>query len=352
MVQFPPTALNYLIYSLFWFIGLILLIVLYRRNRIKACFSILIAFFFMVFNGLFLSLAYIFQLNVFLAMSVLSFQFAFIFESRFFDLIWYDRLGTTRTGIVMATFSLNLYLICNPSSYTTLIQEGYEIPKFTPVVTIFVLIPMGIALLFAFHWLIICHKKAPPRFATKLRRIIYATLIMGPLGLIALFIWRNYIICTIIEDSGTILWVLMLLKDPQILYILPFSVDRLIVIDKESGLPIFCYDWVSSQIQDILIGGLLQALQQISFEALEKGFINEIKLDKGVLLIQDGEKSIAGLVSSKSSNFLHGSLKNFLSDFEKKFCGEKYDPTHADKFSEANQLIKTYFGNIPLRIDE
>lgn len=109
---------------------------------------------------------------------------------------------------------------------------------------------------------------------------------------------------------------------PGIRWILPFKIYRLVVIRADNGIAVYDHQWQETEIDESLLGGLLNALSDLSKEVLSMGEIDRMRLDLGWLLIQRGDRVVVGLVTSKASSYLLGRLRVFTSSFEKVFKKE------------------------------
>ncbi len=154
----------------------------------------------------------------------------------------------------------------------------------------------------------------------------------------------NYLITVAIF----VLLIVLAIRNPQLLCILPFRVDRLLVIYNNSGLPLFDHQFSKQKVDEVLFSGLIQGLQQMSIEVLQKGQIRQIILDSGVLTFQKKELYTVGLLASRSSQILAQSFSSFTSAFEKQFLKE-LQQFNGDRsvFEKADRLIQDYFDNIP-----
>ena len=140
--------------------------------------------------------------------------------------------------------------------------------------------------------------------------------------------------------------VIIIYRTPQFMYILPFRVDRLIIIETPGGIPIYNYFWQEEEdtSDELLLAGLLQAVQHLSFEVFAMGELREIRLEKGILLIHREENITVGLVSTISTSY----LRTNLALFTQKFAQEYRDMLQTDlyDFENAEDIIKDYFSEI------
>jgi hypothetical protein len=81
-------------------------------------------------------------------------------------------------------------------------------------------------------------------------------------------------------------------NEPKLVFILPFKAYRLLVINSESGIPLFKYDWDKDVVNEDLFSGLMMGISAFVKETIGKGALKEIHLDQAVLLIEKNEKVI------------------------------------------------------------
>jgi hypothetical protein len=149
---------------------------------------------------------------------------------------------------------------------------------------------------------------------------------------------------------GTITLTYAIIKEPKLFYILPFTVYRILVKDKE-GFPLFDHDWSESDISEIMFSGFINAVQLMSEEVMNIGGLVDINLEEGMLIVHESKFITVGLVTSKSSKLLRDALVNFSKDFEQQFERElKQKVRDTSKYENAYFLIDKYFSNFPFRI--
>jgi hypothetical protein len=124
---------------------------------------------------------------------------------------------------------------------------------------------------------------------------------------------------------GGLLIVLPFSYQPQLLYILPFKVVRLSVIN-ENGLPLFIHSWKKDRdrADEVLFSGMMLGISTILNESLKTGNVREIVLAESKLLIITDDKYsvIFVLQCTRSSKSLHDALSLFADEFIETF--EKY----------------------------
>jgi hypothetical protein len=157
-------------------------------------------------------------------------------------------------------------------------------------------------------------------------------------------------IARLIEAVGAVIQTSILSRYEQLFYVLPFKTQRLIVVGTRNGISLYTHDWLKSDIIDEdLFSSILQGMSLIVNESLKKGKFQEIKMEKGVLLIShDATHPIACvLIASKSSQVLHDGLATFARKFVKKYEPYLNQPENLDIFHDASELVQECFPFIP-----
>lgn len=207
-----------------------------------------------------------------------------------------------------------------------------------------------------FLWSYQTWRKAPPKFTrlatwlllgSTLFSIVTALMYaMG--GVIKIFNSLAFFI----NGIGAFITIIVILKDPKIIYILPFTAYRIIVIDTNEGIALYRYDWADiGKVEENIFSMLLQAVGSVLDEILKKGEVREIQMDRAVLLIQhDKRVPIASvLVTSKPTKSLRYGLRTFNDEFISKFYTEGIDFHEVSKFKDASILVEKIFDFVPER---
>ncbi len=205
----------------------------------------------------------------------------------------------------------------------------------------------------SFYWGLKTWLNAP--FLIKREALIFflGTVINGPLTVIIyLFYYWNPIFILFAYATtglGILLLCLGIIKEPKLLYILPFTVNRLVVRDRE-GNPLFDHDWSRSSLSESIFPGFLNAVQLMSEEVINLGGLLDIKLEEGIFTLYESELISVGLVASKYSILLRECVVQFTRDFEQKFERElKRQVKDIAQYEGAFELIEKYFSNFPYK---
>ena len=173
------------------------------------------------------------------------------------------------------------------------------------------------------------------------------TAIMYALGT---FIRTFNSIAFIIHSVGAITNIIVILKDPRIIYILPFKAYRILVVDTNASIALYKYDWAKvGKLEETMFSMMLQAIGNVLDDILKKGEVQEIQMDRAVLLIHhDKTYSIASiLIASKSSKSLRYGLKRFNEKFVNVFQTQLDGERKVGMFEETRALVDNVFDYVP-----
>ncbi len=205
-------------------------------------------------------------------------------------------------------------------------------------------------LLFLFIFLIQSTLKAPKYLKRIAITLTITTVVLGSLSLIfsGIFLGIGFFLSGIYAAIMNLILVFVLVKNPELLYILPYKVHRLMVIHSKTGISIYDHQFSVSEIDRDLLAGLLSALKQMSLEVLKHGELEEIKFSQGILIFVKAPRITIGLITSKSSKYLRDSLKKFALAFENRYSKILIqNAIDLNQFESAIELIEFFFGNIP-----
>jgi len=169
-------------------------------------------------------------------------------------------------------------------------------------------------------------------------------------GLGSIFLFFNGI-AFISNAIGVLIIVVSMIKEPKLMNILPFKVQSLTVIDANSGIIMFKKNWMKEKnvVNDDLLSAVIQGFSNIFDNVINIGKIEEIHLNKAILLIAQKEKYpvLFALIATKSSKALRSSLDNFANKFLKEFKEFLDNPNEVAQFSTAKRFIEEIFYFIP-----
>jgi len=205
------------------------------------------------------------------------------------------------------------------------------------------------------YWGIITWANAPFLIKKEANQFLIAASFMVVRVMINLLVYVHPIwilAVNIVFAAGVIVLTLVITNEPKILFVFPFTLNRILVRDK-NGYLLFDHDWSKSKISEQVFTGFLNAIQLMSNEVVNLGGVLDIDLKEGILMIHESQYVSVGLASSKSSKFLRNSLTHFIEDFENMFEHNlKEGIVDPKRYESAYLLIDKYFANFPIRLIE
>ncbi|MFW9952160.1 MAG: hypothetical protein ACFFKA_18720 [Candidatus Thorarchaeota archaeon] len=270
----------------------------------------------------------------------------------FIDLVRKEHVNTITFTILIITLFFLIFFSFYPGGMIVIPDYGVNSIGLLRVIQI---VWLGYYVLFYFNWIFQTWRKAP----RELKRIttylllgsILFSLVTAVMYTLGAFIRTFNPIGFIMHSIGAIITVIVLWKEPKIIYILPFKAYRILVLDTGAGIALFKHDWAKlKNIEENIFSMVLQAVGNVLNEVLKKGEIREIQLERAVLLIQHDEKfPIASIIiASKSSKALKFSLKIFHEKFISRFKNDLKNLHDVSKFVEANNIVNDIFDFVPI----
>jgi hypothetical protein len=205
-----------------------------------------------------------------------------------------------------------------------------------------------------FLWSLQTWRKSPSEYKRTAMWVLVGTIVYSIVALIFYavggFIKLFNSIAFLSNGVGVLITIIVVLKEPKVIYILPFTAYRILVIDTHGGTALFRYDWADiGKVEENIFSALLQSVANILDDILKKGEVREIQMDRAILLIQHNKKyPIASvLVSSKSSKSLRYALRNFNEEFISNFYRDENDFFEVSQFESAKSLVGKIFDFVP-----
>ena len=205
-----------------------------------------------------------------------------------------------------------------------------------------------------FTWSYQTWRKAPNKLRTLVTWLLFGSILFSIVSAL-LYAVGSFLrifnsIALFINGIGAFITIVVILKDPKIIYILPFKAYRILVVNTNEASSLFKYDWAGlGEVEENIFTMVLQAVGSVLDEILKKGEVREIHLDRAVLLIQHNKiYPIASvLVTSRSTKSLRYGLKKFNEQFISKFYSDQEDLYEVSRFEQANKLVEVIFDFVP-----
>jgi hypothetical protein len=268
-----------------------------------------------------------------------------------------ETLSISKMSFAFGLGFVGIYLVFQPNSFEIVLESGYQTIIWTGDFEIIGILMVLFPLALAFFWGLEILINSPQKLRKNSKIFFLGITLVSPINfLLYLFTYINPIFILFADITlciGMVIITYIIIKDPKILYILPFKAYSIVVVHRPGGFPLFYHYWAEPNIDQDLFTCVLTAVEKMTTEVLLKGGMNGINLDDGVLKLEKGDKIIVGLLASKSSKFLRDCLIEFTEEFEKKFA-DQLNQTQLlmQSFDSAYELINRTFAYIPSRINE
>jgi hypothetical protein len=270
----------------------------------------------------------------------------------FIDLIKKERVSSVKLSILFLIEIMLFILYFIPGNMQ--IVPGYGIHNVGPLRVLQVIFLVYYVLVY-FSWSYLTWKRAPKELKKLVNFLLFGSILFSFVtafmyslgGIVKIFNAIGFIT----HSLGALFTIIVIWKDPRIIYILPFKAYRILVVDTNAGTGLFKYDWAELKaVDENIFSMVLQAVGSILDEVLKKGEIREIKMDQAVLLIQHEKKSPVAsvLVTSKSSKSLKYGLKKFNSEFIETFQSQFDGLYEVSRFRDAKKIVERIFDFIPI----
>ncbi|MBA7526912.1 hypothetical protein ES705_19083 [subsurface metagenome] len=325
-----------------------------RTKKIRSLFFIRMSLIFMVLYFVFDLLA-----NLFLSTTLARLYPIMLFPTTMFFIIGINFMikETINSIILILAFGAGVllcYLAFQPDAVGFEFEWGYL--TVNPVGMFEVLEDFLVFLLLipVFYWGLKTWLNVPVLIRKEALIFFIGIIIATPItaGVFIFYYWDpSFILYSDITLSlGVFIMCIAIFLEPKLLYILPFTVYRIVVKDNE-GYPLFDHDWSESGIGEPIFTGFINAVQLMSEEVMKIGGLVNIDLTEGILILNESEYITVGLVASKSSRLLRNALTGFTKDFEVTFQRNlKKSIRDKKEYATAYSLIEKYFSNFPSKL--
>ncbi len=248
------------------------------------------------------------------------------------------------------------YLAFQPGSVIQVVEMGYLKLEWTGLFQIIAIFFELVNIFYIFYWGLRTWNNAPYSIKRDANQFFIGILFLCIISVLFYFLNFWIPILIIFSDGciaiGLLIIAFAIVREPKLLYILPFTLNRLLVKDR-NGFPLYDYDWSESNVNETLFTGFINAIQVMSTEIIKLGGVVDVNLKEGILILHDSEYITVGIVASKSSKLLKNALSQFIRDFEFKFLKELEESIiDMTAYASAVELIEKYFSNFPIRIKQ
>ncbi|MCY3414556.1 MAG: hypothetical protein INQ03_23105 [Candidatus Heimdallarchaeota archaeon] len=273
-----------------------------------------------------------------------------------FDLMVDDKISTSRFAILMMLIGILLYdLFLHDQTAENIYQNGdksFIVTGNYRIILAIVAIYAGGVFVFNSYRIM---KQSPQTLRGYAQINFIGSLLFAviPALIFALEI-NNYIPGIDIATSviGLVVSAWALNKRPQLFYVLSFSTYKLSVIQSDSGISLFSYNWNDGLfVDDLLFSSIIEGIKGFTDEVLNAGLLESFNLQKGKLMLThtDDQQYYFVLFASRESVMLRNALELFKKDFIDTYKPSKLDTkTVVDivQYERADKLVKKAFSFI------
>ena len=152
---------------------------------------------------------------------------------------------------------------------------------------------------------------------------------------------------------GAIITTYTLIYAPQLAFILPFSLERLLIIDSHNGMSIFTREFHARETEfpEAVFSGFMKSIGNLFEYTLNSGKVRQILLENTTLLVKSSSNSplFAVIIADKASPSLIKSLDAFTKKlFSDQRIAEDYTySTVLNDYFFINDYVEDYFSFIP-----
>jgi hypothetical protein len=201
------------------------------------------------------------------------------------------------------------------------------------------------------YWLHALYRRAP----AELKRSASFAMVGGMLVLASMLVllaaypsgassgdYFGFFIALLILNAGFLSFIWQFYKHPELGFLLPYRVMRMMVFNPANGIPIYTYTWDEKLANEDIFSGMLQAIASVMHESINMAQLREIILDNSVLIIERHPNLPLAfvLICSKSTRMLRSALNLFESKFIAEFHGILSESvTNLAPFQAADRFI-------------
>ncbi len=356
-------ALNWAIavWSLFaaagiWFLMFLFGLIAYKKQKYSHLLVLVLSLLFSVFTNLVRAFAVLFESPTLGIIADSLMIPSSVVVLCFLDLIMSDTIRPRTILFVTIITTLILRAFFDPNVITFMpIPDGtkYLLEDWGLAIPV-VLLMFGVVArgaMLSFQML----KKSPKTLKIYPRIFLIGMFLVAPIAGILFIIGLTDLIYTggiwVISALGVMIIFLAFAKEPKLAFILPFTIYKLAVMDTNSGILIYShnFDRREQKVDDVLFSGMIQGINLILNEAMNKGALEELKLAKALILIERDPKYPVAclLVTTHISALLRKSLNTFFRRFITKFGESLGNVVDTAKFAKADDFVSLFFGFIP-----
>ncbi len=258
---------------------------------------------------------------------------------------------------LVAMGPLLCYVAFQPGAIISFLNGVYPSLMWTGLYQVLTYIFLFFEISFFLAWAMKIHKNAPFEIKGDSKVFLFGALVTSVPGLLLniIFFWIPWTLfpANVLFIIGLSIITIILNKEPKLLFVLPFTPYRIIVINRQGNV-LHQHIWSQAEFKDPALTQFLGALQYAPSQTDVSRGVMEVRFKEGVLIFHESAFVRIGLFVSKASKLTRELLQKFSDQFEAQFQKPltelKTDPA---EYEAAHELIRRYFSVFPSRlIDE
>ncbi|UYP46076.1 hypothetical protein NEF87_002361 [Candidatus Lokiarchaeum ossiferum] len=152
---------------------------------------------------------------------------------------------------------------------------------------------------------------------------------------------------------GVIIATYTLINTPQLAFILPFTLERLLIIDSHNGMSIFTHEFndKGKEFPEAIFSGFMKATGNLFDYTLNRGKVRQIILENATLLVKSSSTTplFAVIITDKASPSLIKSLDAFTKKLfsDHRITGNYVYSTVLNDYFFIKDYVEDYFSFVP-----
>lgn len=276
-----------------------------------------------------------------------------------YDFINYDRLDAFKLSFLSSINVLLIYSMFLKNSVKPILLDNLDKSFNTENLMRYSINILALFVLIVYtYYTVKIYINTPLKYKKYGLWNLIGIILLGPLTLVSYALQISHFligITAIISSLGSTISTIAIVKYPKLIHTLTFRVERLSVIDSQTGSTLYTHYWTENLkfIKDGLFGSVFEGIKLFAEEVLNQGEIQEIVMDKLIIIVKKYSKNnlYFTIMSSKSSKIIRENLEIFIKLFVERFSS-KLAAMHGpvltiQEFNEASDLISKAFPYIP-----
>ena len=253
--------------------------------------------------------------------------------------------------------TLAFYLAFQPDAVLPSFFGGYSTYVWMGLFKALNYVFTSFALVFFLVWIIKIRKNTPFEIKRDSNILLLGAIILSVptivFNITYILVPAFLMVANVVFTAGLTLITFIIRKEPKLLFVLPFTPYRIVVLNHKGEL-LYQHLWSQLDMKEPKLTPYLGLIQDTPTGSSSREDILEIHLKDSVIIFYESEAVRVGLFVSKASKLLREIITKFATEFEMRFRNiigaSSVNPVD---FKSTSELIDKYFSIFPSRlIDE